>query len=230
MNEHNAISKTTKLYGFIAEKAQSNRFSVTLNRLFKAGGHDAMMIPMNIRHDDLYYTISNMRHSHLCGVMIGAEYQEEVLSMLDNASPEVTRSGFCDALMIRDGRLEGFWVLPEVLLSEARGLHVRRIALLGSNALAAALALRLGEFELSMFDPEVESLLELGRKIDLEVDINRITPQSDLSGFDLVIDATPQRDLYRMVAQGGRQSIEAYGLLEPYCETMYHILLKEWVK
>lgn len=230
MNEHNAISAHTKLYGFVAEKAQSNRFSVTLNRLFKAGGDDAMMIPMNIRHDDLYYTISNMRRSHLCGAMIGAEYQEEVLSMLDSASPEVQRSGFCDALMIRSGHLEGFWVLPEMIAGQAEALHVRRIALLGSDALAGALALRLGAYEVSMFDPQVESLLELSQKIAQEVDINRLTPQSDLSGFDLMIDTTHDAHLHPSVACGADRLIEAYGLLEPYCETMYHILLKEWLK
>jgi len=56
MNEHNGIGRQTSLYGFIAEEAQQNRLSVSMNRLFKAAGDDAMMIPMNIREDDFYFT------------------------------------------------------------------------------------------------------------------------------------------------------------------------------
>ncbi len=226
MNEHNAITTTTKLYGYIAQKAQSNRFSVTLNRLFKTGGNDAMMIPMNIREDDLYFTISNMRQSHLGGVLIGAEYRDAVSKMLDTATPEVSKSGFCDALMIRQGRLEGIWVLPEAIAAQVEALHVSHIAVLGSGTLAAALALRLRHLELSWFDPVIETLMSLGNQMERAIDINRLTPQSDLSGFDLVIDTMPQA--YVTAAQGATHWIAATEMLEPYCETMYHILLKEW--
>ena len=64
MNEANQITQTTRLYGFIAEAAQQNRFAVTLNKRFKSAGDDAMMIPMNIRPDDLHYTVANMKRNN----------------------------------------------------------------------------------------------------------------------------------------------------------------------
>ena len=40
----------------------TNRLFVLLNKLIKP---DAMMIPMNIRSDDFYFTVANMKKSHV---------------------------------------------------------------------------------------------------------------------------------------------------------------------
>lgn len=115
MNNDNAITVATKLYGYIAENAHSSRFSVTLNKLYKANGIDAMMIPMNIRSDDVAFTISQMRSSKLSGAIIGNEYQEEALSLVDEASAEALESGYCDSIMIRDGQLIGDLIMNRAL-------------------------------------------------------------------------------------------------------------------
>ena len=52
MNEHNGIGRQTSLYGYIAEEAQQNRLSVSMNRLLKRADDDAMIIRMNIHEDD----------------------------------------------------------------------------------------------------------------------------------------------------------------------------------
>ncbi len=57
MNCNDAIKPQTKVYGFLSEYAQQNRFSVMMNRMFQNIGADAMMIPMNIRADDFFFTI-----------------------------------------------------------------------------------------------------------------------------------------------------------------------------
>lgn len=115
MNNDNSITAITKLYGYIAENAHSSRFSVTLNKLYKANGMDAMMIPMNIRPDDVAFTISQMRSSKLHGAIIGSEYQEEVLSLVDEASDVARESGYCDCIMIRDGKLIGDLIMNRAL-------------------------------------------------------------------------------------------------------------------
>ena len=58
MNESNQISKQTTLFGYIGEHAGVSRFSTLINKKFKENGDDVMMIPMNIRGDDLYFTVS----------------------------------------------------------------------------------------------------------------------------------------------------------------------------
>ncbi|MDD2780339.1 hypothetical protein [Sulfuricurvum sp.] len=115
MNNDNSITVMTKLYGYIAENAHSSRFSVTLNKLYKETGIDAMMIPMNIRSDDVTFTISQMRSSKLNGALIGSEYQEEALSLVDEASSEALEGGYCDSIMIREGKLIGDLIMPRAL-------------------------------------------------------------------------------------------------------------------
>jgi len=115
MNNDNSITAATKLYGYIAENAHSSRFSVTLNKRYKENGIDAMMIPMNIRPDDVTFTISQMRSSKLNGAIIGSEYQEEALSLVDEASDVARESGYCDCIMIREGKLIGDLIMNRAL-------------------------------------------------------------------------------------------------------------------
>lgn len=115
MNNDNAINVETKLFGFIAENAHSNRFSVIVNKLFKSNSINAMTIPMNIRPDDIAFTISQMRSSKLNGAVIGTEYQEEVFALLDHASVLAQESGYCDFIRIVNGELIGELIMPMAL-------------------------------------------------------------------------------------------------------------------
>ena len=107
MNADDSIKRETKLFGLIAEEAMTNRLFVLLNKMIKP---EAMMIPMNIRADDFYFTISNMKKSHVNGAYIAHEYQEEVLDLLDEKDEIVEVYGKCD-FILRDGeKLKGFLI------------------------------------------------------------------------------------------------------------------------
>lgn len=119
MNNDNAITPETRLYAYIAENAQSSRFSVILNGLFKASGVDAMMIPMNIRPDDATFTLSQMRTSKLSGAYIASEYQEEAFGLLDDATDAATGEGVCDVIRVEQGRLMGDRITHAALMRYA---------------------------------------------------------------------------------------------------------------
>lgn len=107
MNADNAITKETKLFGLIAEEAMKNRLFAVLNKMIKP---KAMMIPMNIREDDFYFTVANMKKSHVNGAYIAQEYQEAVLDLLDERDETVEVYQKCD-FVVRDGeKLKGFLV------------------------------------------------------------------------------------------------------------------------
>ena len=110
MNANDSIQKQTKLFGLIAEHASPNRLFVMLNKEIKANGADAMMIPMNIREDDFYFTLSNMKKSHVNGAYIAEEYQSNAVELLDEADEFVQVYNKCD-FVIRDGeRLIGTYL------------------------------------------------------------------------------------------------------------------------
>jgi shikimate 5-dehydrogenase len=115
MNNDNAITTETLLYGYIAENAHSSRMSVSVNKLFKANSVNAMMIPMNIRPDDVSFTISQMRGSKLNGAIIASEYQEEAFGLLDEANDDVKTNEICDFIRIVEGKLHGELIVQKAL-------------------------------------------------------------------------------------------------------------------
>ena len=102
MNANDEIQPHTKLYGLIAEHASPNRLFVMFNKIIKENSVDAMMIPMNIREDDFYFTLSNMKKSHVNGAYIADEYQEEAVAILDEADEFVQVYNRCD-FVVREG-------------------------------------------------------------------------------------------------------------------------------
>jgi len=108
MNEANLINKQTKLFGLIGEKANTNKLFAMLNKLIKAQNADAMMIPMNIREDDFYFTVVNMKKSHVLGAYISPEYQAQVIEILDLKDEIVEVYNRCDFVLKKDEKLEGF--------------------------------------------------------------------------------------------------------------------------
>ncbi|NPA59909.1 MAG: hypothetical protein GXO30_05535 [Epsilonproteobacteria bacterium] len=110
MNKENVISKKTKLYGLIGEKAGTNRLFVLINKLIKESGVDAMVIPMNIREDDFYFTVANMKKSKVDGAYIDKEFQEAVLELLDDKDEIVQVYNKCDFVIRDNESLIGYLV------------------------------------------------------------------------------------------------------------------------
>jgi len=108
MNADNVISKETKLFGLIGEKAGTNRLFAMINRLVKADKVDAMIIPMNIREDDFYFTVQNMKKSQVTGAYIENEYQELVLELLESKDEIVEVYGKCDFVLRQGEELHGY--------------------------------------------------------------------------------------------------------------------------
>lgn len=200
MNEANQITAQTSLYGFIAEHAQSDRYSVTLNRLFKSQGDDAMMLPMNIRTDDLYFTVSNLRKAQLKGVALGPEYRHEVLEVLDERDAEVNACGLCDIVHVKQGRLVGEIAIGSAVNKLLKEAGVRSLAILGSGGLAKSILMHISESDVedvTLFNDHVESCLALTQslqgQVDIRFDIERVIEgrSSDLSQFDAAFNASP---------------------------------------
>lgn len=188
MNESNTIGRQTTLFGYIAEEAQQNRLSVSMNRLFRAAGDDAMMIPMNIREDDFFFTLSNMRDAQLSGTFIGPEYQKNASEIVDSQSELSTACGACDVVVVKDKKLIGDFIAIQSLFELLDEKGAKKIAVIGAGALAKAIALTTRDHELFYYHEYIESLMSMNESV--EIDINRLSSGCDLSGYDAVIDAS----------------------------------------
>jgi len=201
MNDDNVIDTQSLLFGFLAEYAQQNRFSVTLNRQIKKAGENAMCIPMNIRPDDIYFTVAGLREAKLSGVALGAEYVEGVVEQLNHKSAEVEACGFCDIILVKNKELYGEVSSGKTVCSVLKENDVTKLALLGSGKLAKSIIMHIQEAgikELVLFNDRIESCMTLMQEHSKElegisVDIDRAVDnvEIDLSTFDGFINATP---------------------------------------
>lgn len=191
MNNNNQISKETKLFGYIGEHAGASRFSASLNKMFKENSDDVMMIPMNIREDDFFFTLSNMKKSHVNGAIISNEYVKDTVEILDEASGLVKRTGMCDIVFKDDDKLKGDLFSIRVLLEKLKDLGAVKIALVGINPYAKAFSLMACGFQVSYFYDNLEELMDFCDEMELSnADVNRIAQGMDVdfSNFDAVLD------------------------------------------
>ena len=191
MNDDNKISKQTRLFGFIGESAGASRFSAIMNKKFKDNSDDVMMIPMNIREDDLYFTVSNMKKSHVNGSVISSEYVSQVVEILDNASSLVKRSGMCDIIYKEGETLRGDIFSMRVLTEHLKDIGALKIAIIGVNHYAKAFSFLACGFDVSYFNDDLEELMAFTTEVEVQnADINRIARDMnvDMSMFDVVLD------------------------------------------
>ncbi len=209
MNNNDEIKLNTKAYGFLSEYAQQNRFSVVMNSMFRSVGTDAMMIPMNIRADDFYFTVSGLRNAKLNGVVIGKEYRHDVLELCDFKSSDVQACGFCDIVNVKEGKLYGDIFIGRALNRLFKDRAVKSLALYGSGALAKSILLHVkdsGIKKVTLFNDRIESCRDLidalGDAIEgVEVDIERANNElrADFSPYDIALNVANQEELFSQV-------------------------------
>lgn len=198
MNNDNQISQQTKLFGYIGEEAGVSRFSAIINKMFKENSVDAMMIPMNIREDDLYFTVSNMKKSHVNGAVISSEYVDKVVEILDSASSMVKRSGMCDIVYKEGEKLRGDIFSVRVLTEHLKDIYASKIAIIGVNHYAKAFSFLACGFNVSYFNESLEELMSFTQEVEIaNADMNRIAKgmSVDLSAFDVVLDFSELQSL-----------------------------------
>jgi len=191
MNNDNKISKQTLLFGYIGEHAGASSFSAKLNKLFKANDDNVMMIPMNIRADDFYFTLSNMKKSHVNGAVISSEYVTNSVDIMDDMSAIAKKSGMCDIVYKEGDSLRGDIFSIRVLTEYLKDLYASKIAIIGTNHYAKAFSFLSCGFNVSYFNDDLEALLSFTQEVEISnADINRIATDMsvDLSDFDAVLD------------------------------------------
>jgi len=198
MNDKDELKNSTLAFGYIGEYAGSSRFSAVLNKKFKANSKDAMIIPMNIREDDLFFTLSNMKQSKLDGAVISNEYVAEVVELLDEAPSMVKRSGMCDIIFKNGEKLRGDIFCTRVLTEYLKDIYASKIAIIGTNHHAKAFSFLACGFDVSYFNENLEELLEFTQEVELHhPDLNRIAldMKIDFSSFDAVLNFSEMESL-----------------------------------
>ena len=201
MNDKDELKNSSKAFGYIGEHAGSSRFSAVINKIFKENVDDSMMFPMNIREDDLFFTVSNMKKSKVDGAVISNEYVTQVVDILDNASTLVKRTGMCDIIFKEGETLRGDIFSARVLTEYLKDIFASKIAIIGTNHHAKAFSFLACGFNVSYYDENLEELMSFTQEVELkDADLNRMVPNVsiDFSSYDAVLDFS-QLNLLSMI-------------------------------
>jgi len=195
------IDKETLLMGYIAEMANSTKIPKSFGNYFDANDDNGSMVGLNIREDDLLFTLNGLKTSQLRGALIGPEYGKLAMHAMDHVTKEAEIAGFVDACVIREGRLIGHIASMAALTQLMPVKTHKRVAIWGTGALATSLILNLDEKgfdEVVICADRVESAMELIEKVSpfvsqLRFDIERVNKdkKADFKTFDYVVNATP---------------------------------------
>ena len=179
------IDKETILFAFLGEMANKSPFPKEFNEIFTSKNLNASYIPLNIRDDDILFTVNGLKKSQIRGVNIAKEYQTEILTLLDSYSDEVEKCGFVESLKIENGKLHGYISIGKAINSLTSG----KIAIFGSDKIAESILF--SAEDISNFTI-VEEYIEDSSKLletysNLDVRFSDETHHFDNSEYSLII-------------------------------------------
>lgn len=194
------IDKETKLFGYIADMATASKIPRAFSKFCLENGDNASMVGMNIREDDLHFTLTGMKSSQIKGALLGNEYRKDALSAMDHITKEAEICGFIDACTVQEGKLIGHIATGNAIAALIKVKQTKKIAIYGAGSLAKSIVLNLedsGFEEIVLFVDRVESAMELIEAVSpyvtkLKFDIERAIPGSSIDGssYDVIINAS----------------------------------------
>jgi len=195
-----SISGRTKLVVIIAHPVEHVRTPSAMNAHFAATGRDAVVVPMQVRPDDLGEVVGALRRlENLGGIVVTVPHKEAVVRLCDALTEEARLIGAVNVIRREpDGRLTGGQFDGEGfvagLLAAGHEVRGRRVWMAGAGGAAAAIGfalLRHGVTALTVHNRTA------ARAQALVARLRTVLPGSvatvggpDPAGHDIVVNAT----------------------------------------
>jgi shikimate 5-dehydrogenase len=158
------IGKDTALYSIIGESAIEAKKESLFNDIFKDKDLDMMVMPLNIRDDDLGFFLYNFKNSKVKGAYFLREYWQKVCSLLaDEVDEEAKICGIVDSLDIKDGKNKPYVVQGRAIVS-LLDLSGKRVGVCGDSPTIKSALYHLNRSDLKeiiFFDDIIERTLDL---------------------------------------------------------------------
>jgi shikimate dehydrogenase len=144
--------------------------------------------------------VNRLRSGQLHGLNVTIPHKQNVLSLLDERSSLVQRTGTANTLYVRDGRLCGDTTDVPGFLDDLRqllpGPPQRQTALVlgaGGSARAVTVALHEAGWQITLAARRTEQAAGLAASLGLAINIIGLTARelTGLGGLDLVVNTTP---------------------------------------
>jgi 3-dehydroquinate dehydratase/shikimate dehydrogenase len=187
------ISRSTRVYGVIADPVGHSLSPVVHNRAFQSRRLDAVYLPFRVPPAHLKDFMTLAAELPVTGFSVTLPHKQKVMRYLDAADPLARRIGAVNTVWRKAGKWRGLNAdAPAVLAPLARELKLARSSVLligsGGAARAAAFALADSGARVSIVGIELDKVRSLARACG-----GTMLLKEQLSGmyFDAVVHATP---------------------------------------
>jgi shikimate dehydrogenase len=203
----------TRIYFILGDPIAQVRAPEIYNPLFEAHGVDALLVPVQVRPDDVVaFAQAALRAGNVDGLWLTIPHKSALLDELDSCDEQGRLAGAVNAVRRdADGRLHGALFDGTGLIQALRGFGLslagRRVLLLGAGgaglAIAAALLLDRQEppvADIAFVDAQPGRAAQAAARLQAGVLPGptgatsvrlRTLDQPDPAGYDLIINATP---------------------------------------
>ncbi len=191
------ITGRTKITGIFGYPVEHTLSPAMHNAAFKHLGLDCCYLPFSVRPDRLGQAVEGIRALGMTGVNVTVPHKETVMPFLDDISSEAEFIGAVNTIVNSDGKLTGFNTdgrgFMRSLSGEGIDLSGKKVLIVGAGGASRAVSYYLSEKAGSLFiyNRNRERLNALLSDLSkLRSNVAAIEDISDLSGFDLIINAT----------------------------------------
>jgi shikimate dehydrogenase len=192
------IDRQTFMFGLLADKASISTKRALFKQYFDNNNINASYIPMNIREDDIYFTVNGMKESQISAVNIDPEYSKIVFDLMDDMDEESRFCGVFNSIEIKDKKLYAYTNISNAIYQT---IEHKKIGIIGLGSLAKSLIFNARSFNIKQivfYHNSVEDIASFIKEHkhylrDISIDIERIAenlmPNTRL--IDVLINATP---------------------------------------
>jgi shikimate dehydrogenase len=195
-----SISGHTRLVVILAHPVSHVRTPAALNAHFAATGCDAVLVPMQVRPEDLGQAVETLRRvENLAGIVVTVPHKETIARLCDTLTEEARIVGAVNVIRREaDGRLVGGQFDGEGFVAGLRAageaVAGRRIWMVGAGGAAAGIGfalLRHGAASLTVNNRTTERAEALVSRLAAALPGSAVTVgAADPAGHDVVVNAT----------------------------------------
>ncbi|EJF06714.1 shikimate 5-dehydrogenase [Thiovulum sp. ES] len=215
------IDKQTLLFGLLDEMATSSPIPNIYNSVFENRGVNARYVPMNIRDDDILFTLKGIKSSQISGINLGEIFQKDGLEMLSESSEDVKFSGFVETIKVVNGELHGSNSTGRAIAKTVSG----KVAIFGVSEITKSIIFN-SDAKITLLENEIEKTLPILEKFpNLDVKLSDETHPFDLSNFDFAIFG--ENEIFTI--GDAKQNIDTTKLSDEVLQKKAEIDTEEWL-
>jgi shikimate dehydrogenase len=188
-------TRITGLFGYPVEHTLS---PLMHNAAFEHLGIDYCYLPFSVHPDSLKNAVEAIRALNMAGVNVTIPHKEAVIPCLDSVNEEALFIGAVNTIVNREGKLIGHNTDGRGFMRSLTENNVspdnKKVLIIGAGGAARAIGYYLSEKaeKLYLFDINKIKLEKLASDLSkIRDNIIMLDNTADLSGFDLLINATP---------------------------------------